>query len=324
MLPLEKVATPRAHTIELVAEYLRMPLAKNIKAVAFQTDSDQLVLAFVRGDHEVNEVKVLSQVEGAISLHMAAEGAIRDAGGEPGFMSPIGLKPGTTIIVDSTVMEMYNAVAGANEPDTHYQNVNPRRDFTNAGLITADIRLVKDGDTCPRCGAALKMTRGIEAGQVFALGTKYSEAMKATFLDENGKEKPLVMGCYGIGVSRTMAAAIEQSNDEHGIIWPAAIAPFEVAVVPVNARDEAQMELAEEVYGALQDTGLDVLLDDRKERAGVKFKDADLIGYPLRITIGPKTMESGQLEIRIRKTGEVIMAAKDAYLDRVQELLKSL
>ena len=321
-LPLEKVETPDAHTIELVKDYLQVPIEKTIKAVAFQDDDERLILAFVRGDHEVNEVKILNAVEGALHLHMAEESAIVAAGGCPGFMSPIGLKPGTVVLVDSTVMEMHNAVAGANEKDSHYKNVNPKRDFKD--VIVTDLRMVKEGDPCPRCGAPLKMTRGIEAGQVFTLGTKYSQSLGATFLDENGKEKPLVMGCYGIGVGRTMAAAIEQNNDEHGIIWPRAIAPFELVVVPVNAKNGEQLSYAERVYEELKTAGVDVLLDDRTERAGVKFKDCDLIGYPLRITIGPKALEENVIEVKVRKTGEVLSFTKESYLREVRELLKKL
>ena len=320
-LPLEKVATPGTKTIALLADYLKVPVEKTIKAVAYQTEKDEVVLAFVRGDHEVNEVKVLNAV-GAIALRMADETAIRAVGGEPGFMSPIGVKKGTKIVVDVTVMEMVNAVAGANEADAHYKNVTPKRDFGET--IVADIRLVQEGDPCPHCGAPLKMTRGIEAGQVFMLGTKYSEALHATFLDESGKEKPLVMGCYGIGVGRTMAAAIEQNNDKDGIIWPRAIAPFEVVVVPVNAKVPEQLELAEQIYSELKAAGVDVLLDDRKERAGVKFKDCDLIGYPLRVTVGPKTVEEGTIELRIRKTGETFVETKETFLVKVRELLGTL
>ena len=323
VLPLEKVATPGTKTIALVADYLKVPVEKTIKAVAYQTEKDEVVLAFVRGDHEVNEVKVLNAV-GAIALRMADEAAIRAVGGEPGFMSPIGVKKGTKVVVDATVMEMVNAVAGANEPDAHYKNVTPKRDFNAAEPIVTDIRLVQEGDPCPRCGAPLKMTRGIEAGQVFMLGTKYSEALHATFLDESGKEKPLVMGCYGIGVGRTMAAAIEQNNDKDGIIWPRTIAPFEVVVVPVNAKVPEQLELAEKIYGELKAAGIDALLDDRKERAGVKFKDCDLIGYPLRITVGPKAVEEGKIELRVRKTGETVDETRETYLAKAQALLKTL
>ncbi len=322
-LPLEKAATPGTKTIALVAEYLKVPVEKTIKAVAYQTEKDEVVLAFVRGDHEANEVKILNAV-GAIALRMADEAAIRAVGGEPGFMSPIGVRKGTKIVVDSTVMEMVNAVAGANEADAHYINVVPKRDFNAAEPIVADIRLVQAGDPCPHCGAPLKMTRGIEAGQVFMLGTKYSEALHATFLDESGKEKPLVMGCYGIGVGRTMAAAIEQNNDKDGIIWPRAIAPFEVVVVPVNAKVPEQLALAEKIYGELKAAGVDVLLDDRKERAGVKFKDCDLIGYPLRVTVGPKAVEEGQIELHVRKTGETVIEPEASYLVKAQELLKNL
>ena len=321
LLPLEKVATPGTKTIALVADYLKVPVEKTIKAVAYQNEKDEVILVFVRGDHEVNEVKVLNAV-GAIALRMADETAIRDIGGEPGFMSPIGVKKGTKIVVDATVMEMQNAVAGANEVDVHYKNVTPKRDFGEP--IIADLRLVQEGDPCPHCGAPLNMTRGIEAGQVFMLGTKYSEALHATFLDESGKEKPLVMGCYGIGVGRTMAAAIEQNNDKDGIIWPRAIAPFEVVVVPVNAKVPEQLELAEKIYGELKTAGVDVLLDDRKERAGVKFKDCDLIGYPIRVTVGPKAVEEGLIELRIRKSGDTFNETQNNYLAKVQELLGNL
>lgn len=322
--PLSKIATPDTNTIEAVVNLLKVPVEKTIKAVAYQTDTDELVLVFVRGDHEVNEVKVINQLDGALELRMADEEAIKSVGGYPGFMSPIGIKEGTRILVDATVMNMSNAVAGANEEGYHYVNVNPKRDFTQESIVITDLRMVKEGDPCPHCGAGLNMTRGIEAGQVFTLGTKYSKAMGATFLDENGKEQPLYMGCYGIGVGRTMAAAIEQNNDEQGIVWPKAIAPYEVVVVAVNAKKADQLEYAEKVYAECQKAGLDTLLDDRKERAGVKFKDCDLIGYPVRVVIGPKAIEEGQIEIKVRKTGEVFTVAYDEYLLKVQELLNNL
>ena len=322
MKELEKVSTPDAHTIEKVAEYLNLPLDKTIKAVAFQTDTNELVLAFVRGDHEVNDVKVINLIEGAIELRMADEEAITAAGGVAGFMSPIGIKEGTKIVVDATVMGMYNACAGANEKDFHFINVNPKRDFKD--VIVADIRMIKEGDACPHCGAPVKMTRGIEAGQVFTLGTKYSESLHATCLDENGKEKPLQMGCYGIGVGRTMAAAVEQNNDADGIIWPRSIAPYEAIVVPVNAKNEDQMAVAEEIYQGLLAQGVDAIIDDRKERAGVKFKDADLIGYPMRITVSPKALEEGSVEVKIRRSGEVKMVEKANAISEIVEILKNL
>ena len=321
--PLEKIATPGTDTIESLCAFLGVPEEKTIKAVALQTEKDELVLVFLRGDHKVNETKVMNAV-GAIDLRMADEDAIRAAGGCPGFMGPIGIHKGTRILVDATVMHMYNAVTGANEKDVHYRGVNPARDFDAEAIKVLDVRLVEEGDPCPHCGAPLKMTRGIEAGQVFALGTKYSQAMGATFLDENGKEKPLYMGCYGIGVGRTMAAAIEQHNDEQGIIWPRAIAPFEVVVVAVNAKKEEQLAYAESIYDECCKAGLDTLIDDRRERAGVKFKDCDLIGYPIRVVIGPKAVEQGDIEVKVRKTGEVFHFTRDNYLEKVRELLSGL
>lgn len=320
-LPLEKVNTPGTKTIEAVAEFLNTPLEKNIKAVIFQNEKDQVICALVRGDHEVNDVK-LQNVTGAITLKMAEESAIRAMGGVPGFMSPIGLNKEAIVVVDATVMEMHNAVCGANEEDCHYKNANPKRDFGD--VIVADIRLIAEGDPCPHCGAPVKMTHGIEVGQVFKLGTKYSEALSATFLDENGKEKPLIMGCYGIGVSRTMAAAIEQFHDENGIIWPVAIAPFEVVIVPINAKDEVQMQIAEKIYADMKNAGVDVLLDDRKDRAGVKFKDADLIGYPVRITVSPKLLDANEVEIKVRRDGATSNVKVEACVDKVKEMLKTL
>ena len=322
-LPLEKVATPHTSTIALLAEYLKIPVEKTIKAVAYQTEDDTLILAFLRGDHEVNEIKLANSVPGARELRMADEEAIRAVGGCPGFMSPIGIAEGTHIVVDETAMWMHNAVSGANEVDFHYMNVNPKRDFGD--VTVADIRLVEEGDACPVCEQGhLHIGRGIEAGQIFALGTKYSEAMGATFLDEAGKAQPMQMGCYGIGVGRTMAAAIEQNHDEHGIIWPRAIAPYEVVVVAVNAKVEEQLAYAEEIYEELRAAGVDVLLDDRRERAGVKFNDCDLIGYPVRIAIGPKTIENGSIEVKVRRTGELVNFARDTYLKGVQDMLATL
>ncbi|SHE76575.1 proline--tRNA ligase [Schwartzia succinivorans] len=318
---LKKVSTPDAHTIELLCKCLNVPVEKTIKAVAFQTETNEVVLTFVRGDHEVNETKVQNAV-GALELRMADDDAIIAVGGCPGFMSPIGIKKGTKILVDNTAMNICNAVSGANEKDVHYTGVNPKRDFTDVEVL--DIRLVQKGDPCPHCGKPLEMTRGIEAGQVFTLGTKYSEAMHATFLDENGKEKPFVMGCYGIGVSRTMAAAIEQNNDKDGIIWPRAIAPFEAVIVPINAKVPEQLEAGEKLYDELKVSGVDVLLDDRKERAGVKFKDADLIGYPVRITVGPKTVEENTVEVRIRRTGETVVCEKEKVKETVLKMLEEL
>lgn len=321
--PLEKVKTPDCHTIELVKNFLNVPIEKTIKAVAFMDDQERLILAFVRGDHEVNEIKVINSVENANHLYMAGDKLIENAGTVAGFMSPIGIS-NAIIVVDQSVMMMSNAVAGANEIDAHFINVTPKRDFDAEKIIISDIRMVQEGDPCPHCGAKLKMTRGIEVGQVFTLGKKYSEALNAKFLDEDGTNKYFEMGCYGIGVGRTMAAAIEQNNDADGIIWNRTIAPFEVVVVPVNAKDDKQLAFAEEIYNELQKSGVDVLLDDRKERAGVKFKDCDLIGYPLRVTISPKTIDSGKIEVKVRRSGEFFNFDRENCVKNILELLKTL
>ena len=319
------VDTPNASTIEAVAEMLNLPLHKTIKAVVFSIDR-KVVLAIVRGDHEVNEVAVQHAVLGSVEPEMATPEELEKVGLTAGFISPVGLKQTEefAIVVDESVMETYNVCGGANKKDAHYININPKRDFNVEDIIVAPIRLITDDDVCPTCGGTLEHAKGIEVGQVFKLGTKYSEALQATFLDQNGRPNPMIMGCYGIGVSRTLAAAIEQYHDENGIIWPRAIAPFEAVIVPINAKDEALMSTSQTIYTALQDAGVDVLLDDRKDRAGVKFKDADLIGYPLRITVSKNTLENNEVEIQIRKSGEAITCAIDSVATKVTELLQDL
>ena len=322
---LSVVDTPNASTIEAVAEMLNLPLHKTIKAVVFSIDG-KVVLAIVRGDHEVNEVAVQHAVLGSVEPEMATPEELEKVGLTAGFISPIGLKQTEdfAIVVDESVMETYNVCGGANKKDAHYVNINPKRDFNVADIIVAPIRLITKDDVCPKCGGALEHAKGIEVGQVFKLGTKYSEALQATFLDQNGRPNPMIMGCYGIGVSRTLAAAIEQYHDENGIIWPRSIAPFEAVIVPINAKDEALMSTSQTIYTALQNAGVDVLLDDRKDRAGVKFKDADLIGYPLRITVSKNTLENNEVEIQIRKSGEALPCAIDSVADKVTELLQNL
>ena len=322
---LSVVDTPNASTIEAVAERLNLPLHKTIKAVVFSIDG-KVVLAIVRGDHEVNEVAVQHAVLGSVEPEMATPEELEKVGLTAGFISPIGLKQTEdfAIVVDESVMETYNVCGGANKKDAHYVNINPKRDFNVEDIIIAPIRLITKDDVCPKCGGALEHAKGIEVGQVFKLGTKYSEALQATFLDQNGRPNPMIMGCYGIGVSRTLAAAIEQYHDENGIIWPRSIAPFEAAIVPINAKDEALMSTSQTIYTALQNAGVDVLLDDRKDRAGVKFKDADLIGYPLRITVSKNTLENNEVEIQIRKSGEALPCAIDSVADKVTELLQNL
>ena len=322
---LSVVDTPNASTIEAVAEMLNLPLHKTIKAVVFSIDG-KVVLAIVRGDHEVNEVAVQHAVLGSVEPEMATPEELEKVGLTAGFISPIGLKQTEefAIVVDESVMETYNVCGGANKKDAHYVNINPKRDFNVEDIIVAPIRLITKDDVCPKCGGTLEHAKGIEVGQVFKLGTKYSEALQATFLDQNGRPNPMIMGCYGIGVSRTLAAAIEQYHDENGIIWPRSIAPFEAVIVPINAKDEALMSTSETIYSALQEAGVDVLLDDRKDRAGVKFKDADLIGYPLRITVSKNTLENNEVEIQIRKTGEALSCAIDSVATKVTELLQNL
>lgn len=325
LLELTEVATPDAKTIEAVAEQLSLPLDKTMKAVVLSIDG-VVVLAMVRGDHEVNEIAVQHAVDGGIEPEMASEEELLAAGLTGGFISPVGLKQTETfkIVVDESVMEMFNACGGANKKDAHYININAKRDFNLEDIIVAPIRLITTDDVCPNCGGHLGIAKGIEVGQVFKLGTKYSESLNGTYLDQNGRPNPYIMGSYGIGVSRTLAAAIEQFHDENGIIWPRAIAPFEVVVVPINAKDDALMEASTKIYDELKAAGVDVLLDDRKDRAGVKFKDADLIGYPLRITVSKNTLESGAVELKTRKTGEAVEVAitdvKTAVIDTLNTL----
>lgn len=319
------VSTPDAKTIEAVAGQLNLPLEKTIKAVVFNIDG-KVVLAIVRGDHEVNEIAVQHAVQGNVEPEMASDEDLKRVGLVAGFISPVGLAQtdDLAIVVDESVMETYNVCGGANQVDAHYINIMPKRDFNVDDIIIAPIRLISSEDVCPHCGGELYINKGIEVGQVFKLGTKYSKALGATVLDANGRPNPMVMGCYGIGVTRTLAAAIEQSHDEDGIIWPRAIAPFEVVVVPINAKDQALMDVSSDIYRSLHDCGVDVLLDDRKDRAGVKFKDADLIGYPLRITVSKNTLESKEVEIRLRKTGDIINCPIEEVASQVESLLATL
>lgn len=321
LLELESKDTPGAKTIADLSAFLQVETTKTIKALAYQTEKGP-VLALVRGDHEVNDIKLQNQL-GCLTLELADEkNIIEDFDSVAGFIGPVGLPKNVTIVADVTVMNLFNAVCGANKPDTHWINVNPVRDFEAS--IVADIRLIQESDPCPRCNASLSTARGIEVGQVFKLFTKYSTALKTTYLDENGKEKPMVMGCYGIGVSRTMAAAIEQNNDEHGIVWPVSIAPYAVAVIPISSKDAEQLALAEKIYRELNQNGIEAVLDDRNERPGVKFKDADLIGYPLRITVGPKAISENVVEVKVRRTGQTYLYEVQSYLEEVNELLATL
>lgn len=318
----ELVETPGQHTIEMVCDFLHAPVAQSVKAVVYNVDG-LVVLAIVRGDHEVNETKI-QHIYNAINVDMASDEDLKKVGLTAGYISPIGLKrtKDFDILVDPTVMEMQDACCGANEKDKHYIHVNPARDFTDVRVET--IRQIQEGDVCPHCGGKIVRCRGIEVGQVFKLGTKYSEALHATFLDNQGKSHPFVMGCYGIGVTRTVAASIEQNHDDDGIIWPVAIAPYEAVIVPANNKSEEVMAAARKLYEDMEDSRDEVVLDDRNERAGIKFKDADLIGYPVRVTIGKKWQQSGCVEIKIRRSGEVVEVPLEEAKDKVLEILKTL
>jgi len=298
---LEKVATPGKKTVPEVAEFLKQPARQFIKTLVYKTDGGDLIAVLVRGDHEINELK-LRTVLGCREVTLADEAAVTAATGVvPGYLGPIGLR--LRIVADLSVHGMRGAVTGANEANAHFISIDQERDFTPSAF--ADLRLAVAGDPCPRCDAGrLQTHRGIEVGQVFYLGTKYSEKMGATYLDAEGREQSIEMGCYGIGISRMVAAAIEQNHDVNGIIWPLSIAPFQVLVLPINYKEEKLRDAAEKLYVDLQRAGVEVMLDDRDERAGVKFKDADLVGIPLRVTIGAKGLDKGFFELRARRDGK--------------------
>ena len=307
--PLEKVLTPGTKSIEAVCDFLGIPQEKSIKALLYQvqvSDDDPVkyVAAFVRGDRQVNETKIVNALDiPEYALTMADEakmGAVTGCVG--GFTGPVGLHD-CTIIVDSELVGLKNMCAGACEADHHLINVNYGRDYK--GDIVKDIKLLQEGDPCPVCGKPVKKAMGIEVGQVFKLHTKYSVPMGLYYKDENQQEHPVVMGCYGIGVTRTLAAIVEQHHDDNGIIWPISVAPYHVVIDVVNIKDETQMNLAEKLYEDLQAAGLEVMMDERDERAGVKFKDADLLGIPIRITVGKKAAD-GIVEYKLRRGGDII------------------
>jgi len=315
--PLEKIETPNQHTVEEVTVFLQVPATRVAKTLIYQTDKGP-VAAVVRGDDELN-VEKLRVAAGVGWATLATEKEILEVTGGPlGFSGPVGLQ--VPLFLDRKLQDEHNLVTGANAPDLHYLNTNPGRDF--APTAVADLRVVKDGDGCPRCEGTLRLTRGIEVGHVFKLGLKYSKAMNATFLDPDGKEQFMVMGCYGIGTSRTVAAAIEQNHDEAGIIWPLPLAPFQVYVLPVNVNDAAVKEAGERVYRELTAAGVEVIYDDRDERAGVKFKDADLLGIPLRITIGAKNLKNGQVEFKPRTETQATLVALNEAGAKAREFLR--
>jgi prolyl-tRNA synthetase len=303
-LKMEEIHTPEVKTIEEVCAFLAVKPDAVVKTLIFSADGEP-VAVLIRGDQDVNEIKV-KNVLGCAELELAGDAMILAATGSPrGFAGAVGIKG--RVIADYSLLGMTVCVMGANREDYHLRNVRPGRDFKIADY--ADLRVIRESDPCPRCGGEIRFARGIEVGHVFKLGTKYSKAMKAVFLDRNGREQTMIMGCYGIGISRTVAASIEQNHDADGIIWPLPLAPYQVIITPVNVNEKSLSETAESLYQALTDKGVEVMLDDRDERAGVKFKDADLLGIPYRITVGPKKLAEGKVEIKERRSGEVLTLA---------------
>ena len=316
-LPPEEVATPGMKTIEELANFLNVPKNHTLKAVFYVADG-QVVFAMIRGDLDVNEVK-LQRLLKCTDLHLATEDEVSQAGISAGYASPMGLK-GIKIVADDSVTGGINFVAGGNKPDVHIKNVNYPRDFK--ADIVADIAQARDGDGCPKCDGTLKSMQGIEIGHVFKLGTFLSNALGANFIDEKGESRPIIMGCYGIGLGRLLAAVVEHYHDDKGIIWPLSVAPYQVYLCPLYREDTNVAEVAEKLYEGMQSAGLEVLFDDREESPGVKFNDADLLGIPLRVTVGPRTLQNGNVEVKWRVEKEAILIAVTEAVDKVKELVQ--
>ncbi|RLQ95709.1 proline--tRNA ligase [Falsibacillus albus] len=314
---LVKVETKDQKSIEQVAAFLNVPASKCIKTLIFKAD-DQFVLVLSRGDHEINDIKLKNYLEAASVELASPEETKALMNCSVGSLGPIDVDKDLKIVADHAVEYVINGVCGANDEDHHYTNVNPSRDLEVAAYT--DLRFIQEGDPSPDGKGIIQFAKGIEVGHVFKLGTRYSEAMNATYLDENGRAQPMIMGCYGIGVSRTLAAVAEQFNDEKGFVWPANITPFDLHLIPVNMKDEQQAALANELYSVLGQHRFEVLMDDRQERPGVKFADSDLIGLPIRITVGKKASE-GIVEVKERKTGNMFEVHKDELLEKISSLL---
>ena len=315
--PLQKISTPNQRTVEEVTQFLKISPRDLLKTLIFETDKGN-VAVLVRGDHEISEKKLMA-LWGTENLQLAGEETVEKLTHAPkGFAGPIGLS--IPVLADLDIQNMGNFVIGANEKDAHFIHVNPSRDFEITRFV--DIRRFSPGDHCPLCGKETRTDKGIEVGHTFKLGTKYTKAMGAIYLDDQGKEKEIIMGCYGIGVGRTVAAAIEQSYDENGIIFPMPIAPFQVLLLPVNLKIDLLREKAEHFYQTLLESRIEVLYDDREETPGVKFKDADLIGIPLRVTLGEKNLKKGLIEIKRRKTGEVLLIKEDEAIPKIEEIIR--
>ncbi|MBQ8459340.1 proline--tRNA ligase [bacterium] len=321
----EIVDTPNCHSIEELSEFLKIPSSLILKSLIYIIDKEP-VMALIRADKQAEETKLLNAA-GGIDIRIASTAEIQELmdnqgfNAIPGFIGPKGMK-NIKIITDNTVKEMKNFVVGINKNDVHQVGAN-LEDLGIDEINYADIRLVEAGEFCPQCGKPLKVTRGIEVGNIFQLGTKYSKPMNAVYLDADGKAKPYIMGCYGIGITRTAAAAVEAHHDEWGIKWPLSIAPYHVIVVPVSVKDEQQMSVANEIYEELLSNGVEAVIDDRDERPGVKFKDADLIGFPYRITVG-KTITDGNVEFVTRSTGEKQVVKPDEAIKMVIDAVKNI
>ncbi len=317
-LPIEEVATPGYYTIEQVSDFLKVPRSGTLKAVFYIADGE-LVFVVIRGDLEVNEVK-LKNVMHCTELRIATEDEVIKAGIVAGSASPVGLK-GIKVVADDSITSGINFVAGANKPDTHLRNVNYPRDFK--ADIVGDITLVRAGDTCPGCGGKLLSTQGIEVGHVFKLGTFLSERLGASYIDADGASHPIVMGCYGIGIGRLMAAIIELNHDDKGIIWPLSIAPYRIYLCPLSLENPQILKTADSLYADLEAQGLEVLYDDRDESTGVKFNDADLLGIPLRVIISPRTLEKASVELKWRSEKKFELVPIEEAVNKIKELTLS-
>ncbi|PMP71875.1 MAG: proline--tRNA ligase, partial [Calditerrivibrio nitroreducens] len=317
--PIEKIVTKNQKTVEEVAKFLNVETKKVVKTMILKA-GDEIVAVMIRGDHELNLAKIKNFLNAPFVEFATPEEIVKATNGPLGFSGPIGIN--LKIYADNAVKKLKNFVVGGNEKDIHLVNVNHTRDFKVTAF--SDFINAKPGDKCPKCGGTYVITKGIEVGHIFKLGTKYSKSMNATYLDKDGKQQYIVMGCYGIGVGRTVAAAIEQNHDEKGIIWPIQIAPFEVVIIPINTDDEDVVNLSETLYKKLLKKSVELIIDDRNERAGVKFNDADLVGYPIRVNIGKKTLEKGEVEIVIRKTGDKINCKKDDALSEILRIREEL
>ncbi|HEN21178.1 MAG TPA: proline--tRNA ligase, partial [Desulfobacteraceae bacterium] len=323
MEPIQEIHTPSMKTVEDVTSFLGISADQLIKTLIFVAD-DEVVAALVRGDHELNETK-LKNVLGCQTVELAGHDLIEETTGAPvGFAGPVGLK--VKVVADQSMKVMKDFVVGGNRKDFHIRSVYLNRDF-KADLF-GDLRVITPQDICPRCGGEIAFNRGIEVGHVFKLGEKYSRALKALYLDEQGRESTIIMGCYGIGVGRTVTAAIEQNHDKDGIIFPIPLAPFEVTVLPLQMHEQTVVESAEKIYRDLLENGIDVLLDDRDERAGVKFNDADLLGIPVRVNVGLRGLKNGKAELKIRGESETVEIplenAAEIIVDKVKGLYDSL